>query len=213
MHSRMSSSRPSSIFLGRKGSAIEGRAAPMKSRMPRRIWATMLSGEVKRPTPTTGLVVSCLTKAVKGSCEPSALKREVVESFDQGLTLTSQRSGSSASISTTSRPSPSALIPASPSSSSVAKRTAMAQLSPTASFVSSMISRSSRARFSRLPPYSSSAVVAPALQEMHRQARGRGRHSNRRCRSRRAWRAARPRDASGDSCGCPALSMARAWAG
>jgi hypothetical protein len=30
----------------------------MKSRMPRRIWATMLSGEVKRPTPTTGLEVT-----------------------------------------------------------------------------------------------------------------------------------------------------------
>ena len=83
MHSRMSSSRPSSIFFGRKGSAMEGRAAPMKSRMPRLIWETMLSGEVKRPTPTTGLEVSRLTKAVKGSCEPSALKREVVESFDQ----------------------------------------------------------------------------------------------------------------------------------
>ena len=159
MHSRMSSSRPSSIFRGRKGSAMEGRAAPMKSRMPRRIWATMLSGEVKRPTPTTGLEVTRLTKAVKGSCEPSVLKREVVESFDQGLTLTSQRSGSSASISTTSRPSPSLLIPASPRSSSVAKRTAMAQVSPTASFASSMISRSSRARFSRLPPYSSRRLL------------------------------------------------------
>ena len=34
MHSRMSSMRPSSIFFGRKGSAMEGRAAPMKSMMP-----------------------------------------------------------------------------------------------------------------------------------------------------------------------------------
>ena len=31
MHSRMSSVRPSSILLGRKGSAMEGRAAPMRS--------------------------------------------------------------------------------------------------------------------------------------------------------------------------------------
>jgi hypothetical protein len=63
MHSRMSSGRPSSIFLGRKGSAIEGRAAPIMSRMPRFTWETMVSGEVKRPTPTTGLLVTFLTKA------------------------------------------------------------------------------------------------------------------------------------------------------
>ena len=31
MHSRMSSGRPSSIFLGRNGSEIDGRAAPMMS--------------------------------------------------------------------------------------------------------------------------------------------------------------------------------------
>ena len=34
MHSRMSSTRPSSIFLGRNGSAIDGRAQPMKSSTP-----------------------------------------------------------------------------------------------------------------------------------------------------------------------------------
>ncbi len=38
--------RPSSIFLGRNGSAIEGRAAPIRSTTPRRIAATMASGEV-----------------------------------------------------------------------------------------------------------------------------------------------------------------------
>ena len=67
MHSRMSSTRPSSIFLGRNGSAIDGRAAPMKSSTPRRIWLTIVSGEVKRPTPTTGLLVICLTQCVNGS--------------------------------------------------------------------------------------------------------------------------------------------------
>lgn len=46
MHSRISSIRPSSIFLGRKGSAMEGRAAPMKSTMPSRTSRTMASGEV-----------------------------------------------------------------------------------------------------------------------------------------------------------------------
>ena len=34
MHSRMSSGRPSSIFLGRNGSAIDGRAQPMRSTSP-----------------------------------------------------------------------------------------------------------------------------------------------------------------------------------
>ena len=34
MHSRMSSIRPSSIFFGRNGSAIDGRAAPIRSSMP-----------------------------------------------------------------------------------------------------------------------------------------------------------------------------------
>ena len=63
MHSRMSSSRPSSIFFGRNGSAIEGRAAPIRSRMPRRTCDTIVSGEVKRPTPTTGFVVSFLMPA------------------------------------------------------------------------------------------------------------------------------------------------------
>ncbi len=58
MHSRMSSSRPCSIFFGRNGSAIDGRAAPIMSSTPEVIWRTMVSGDVKRPTPTTGLVVN-----------------------------------------------------------------------------------------------------------------------------------------------------------
>ena len=57
MHSRMSSGWPSSIFLGRNGSEIEGRAAPMMSNWPELMIATMVSGFVIRPTPTTGLFV------------------------------------------------------------------------------------------------------------------------------------------------------------
>ena len=60
MHSRMSSIRPSSTFLGKKGSAIEGLAQPMKSSVPDLIIRTITSGEVKRPTPTTGFRVSFL---------------------------------------------------------------------------------------------------------------------------------------------------------
>ena len=62
IHSRISSARPSRIFSGKNGSAIEGRAAPMKSCTPRLICATMVSGEVNRPTETTGLLVRLFTK-------------------------------------------------------------------------------------------------------------------------------------------------------
>ena len=61
MHSRMSSKRPSSIFLGRNGSAIDGRAAPMMSHCPLRMTSTIVSGLTNRPTLMTGLLVCCLT--------------------------------------------------------------------------------------------------------------------------------------------------------
>ncbi len=49
MHSRMSSSRPSEILVGRKGSAIEGRAAPMMSSTPARIRADHVVGAGEAP--------------------------------------------------------------------------------------------------------------------------------------------------------------------
>ena len=58
MHSRIWSTRPSAIFDGRNGSAIDGRAAPMKSHWPPRIASAIRSGSVKRPTLTTGLEVT-----------------------------------------------------------------------------------------------------------------------------------------------------------
>ena len=146
--------RPSSIFFGRNGSAIEGRAQPIMSSTPRLSCDTMVSGEVKRPTPTTGLLVVCLTKSMNGSCAPSPAKREGTESLYQAATFTSHRSGSSASMPTISFASASSTPPA-PSSSSVAKRSATAQVSPTASLVSCSTSRSRRTRFSSEPPYSS----------------------------------------------------------
>ena len=154
MHSRMSSGRPSSIFSGRNGSAMEGRAAPMKSSTPRLTIETMVSGLVNRPTPTTGLLVTCLTKATPGSCQPSLRKRDPSMS-SWPPTFTSQRSGTSASISTVARPS-SAVIASSPYCSSTQSRTATAHFSPaTSSRTSSSTSRSSRVRFSMPPPYSS----------------------------------------------------------
>ena len=71
MHSRMSSGRPSSIFLGRNGSAIDGRAQPMRSTRPFLITDTIRSGDVYLPTATTGFVVSFFTPSMKDSCVPS----------------------------------------------------------------------------------------------------------------------------------------------
>ena len=62
----MSSKRPSSIFFGRNGSAIDGRAAPMMSHCPELIASTITSGSVKRPTLTTGLVATDLATRVYG---------------------------------------------------------------------------------------------------------------------------------------------------
>ena len=57
MHSRMSSARPSSIFLGRNGSEIDGRAAPMMSNWPELMIRPSCPDSSIRPTPTTGLLV------------------------------------------------------------------------------------------------------------------------------------------------------------
>ena len=64
MHSRMSSSRPSSIFFGRNGSAIDGRAAPMMSHWPEVIASTITSGSVNRPTLMQGLSVTVFAMRV-----------------------------------------------------------------------------------------------------------------------------------------------------
>src|SRR5262245_65366275 len=76
MHSRISSGRPSLILFGRKGSAIEGRAAPMKSTRPRFTIDTIVSGEVSRPTDTTGLHDTLRTCSSHGSIQFSCAKRE-----------------------------------------------------------------------------------------------------------------------------------------
>ena len=61
----------------------------------------MVSGEVKRPTPTTGFVVSALTKAITGVLDAFARKSATLfESLPSApATFTSHRSGSSASSS------------------------------------------------------------------------------------------------------------------
>jgi hypothetical protein len=70
-------SRPASILRGKNGSAIEGRAAPIKSWAPEAIWLNMVSGEVKRPTLTTGLLVSALRRATTDWQAASLTKREL----------------------------------------------------------------------------------------------------------------------------------------
>ena len=62
MHSRMSAYRPASIFAGRYGSAIEGRAPPMMSQTPERTISAIASGSVRRPTPTIGFAVASRTR-------------------------------------------------------------------------------------------------------------------------------------------------------
>ena len=151
MHSRMSSARPSSIFLGRKGSAIDGRAAPIMSRTPSETMRTIVSGDVNRPTPTTGFDVSAFRPRTYCSWGASGAKREVEESFSQSPTTKSHRSGSSPTSANTSSISARSM-PSAPSSSSTVIRQATAARPATSSRVSSSTSRSSRARFSRLPP-------------------------------------------------------------
>ena len=70
MHSRMSSSRPSSIFFGRNGSEIDGRQVAMMSSWPPLIASTIRSGFVKRPTPSTGFFETFFTASCQGSIRP-----------------------------------------------------------------------------------------------------------------------------------------------
>ena len=152
MHSLISSSRPAFILLGRNGSAMPALAPPMRSRMPRLICDVMVSGEVKRPTPTTGLSVICLTKSIMLSCEPSGLKREALQSVGLESILTSQRSGASDNSETTSWASDSKWLLGFALNSSRLIRSATAQLSPTASRVASINSCTNRTRLATLPP-------------------------------------------------------------
>ena len=77
------------------------RAPPIKSSTPLRICDTMVSGEVNRPTPTTGRSVMRFTKSMMGSWAPSGRKREAPQSVGLESILTSQRSGTSESKLTT----------------------------------------------------------------------------------------------------------------
>ena len=154
MHSRMSSTRPSSILRGSHGSAIEGLAQPIKSSRPELSCRTMTSGEVKRPTPTTGLLVSDLIPLTRSCCAASGLKREVAEQSSHAPCARSHKSGSSPQWPIRSCTS---LLekPSSPTISSSDKRTVTAMLSPISSLASAINSRRRRARFSSDPPYSS----------------------------------------------------------
>ena len=70
MHSRMSSSRPSSIFFGRNGSDVDGRQVAMMSSLPSLIASAIRSGFVQRPTPRTGFFEIAFTAACHGSARP-----------------------------------------------------------------------------------------------------------------------------------------------
>ena len=72
VHSRISSVRPSAIFCGRNGSAIEGRAPPIRSNVPDRTIDAIRSGSVSRATPTIGFAVASRIRPVHSSWYPSA---------------------------------------------------------------------------------------------------------------------------------------------
>ena len=157
MHSRMSPRRPSSIFLGIHGSAMLGRAAPIRSHTPDSMISAIRSGDVSRPTPTIGLVVASRTLPVHSSCQPSEKNRDGPESFDHSSIepmWTSHRSTRWSASRTNSSPSARS-IPA-PPTAEIATRQAIAQSEPTASRTAASVSIHMRARFSSEPPYSSS---------------------------------------------------------
>ena len=162
---------PRAILRGRNGSAIDGRAAPMKSRMPRRTCDTMVSGEVKRPTPTTGLLVDPLDEVDHRLM--ACLRREAGGARN--------RSGSCPSSRRTDRGRPrAARLPHAPRSRHACPGR-LAQLleadperharrrPPVASRVTSIISRTSRTRLAIEPPYSSLRRLYSASRNCMRQ--------------------------------------------
>ncbi len=157
MHSRMSPTRPSSILRGIHGSAMFGRAAPIRSHTPDSTISAIRSGVVRRPTPTIGLAVACRTLPVHSSCQPSVKNRDAPESFDHSSIepmWTSHRSTRWSARRTNRSPSSSSM-PA-PPTAEIATRQAIAQSDPTASRTAASVSIHIRARFSSEPPYSSS---------------------------------------------------------
>ena len=109
MHSRISSSRPSSILRGRNGSAIDGRAAPIRSHAPLRMIAAIRSGSVSRPTPTIGLAVASphTARCSRAASPPrrTGTARSPCATRQIEPTLTSHRSTRWSARRTNSRPS------------------------------------------------------------------------------------------------------------
>ena len=95
IHSLISSSLPSLILLGKKGSAIDALAEPIISSIPLLICEDMISGEVNHPTPTTGFEVSFLTKPLYGSICPGSANLLLGVSLDHFDNFISHRSGNS----------------------------------------------------------------------------------------------------------------------
>jgi hypothetical protein len=156
MQARMSANRPSRIFCGMNGSAMLGRAAPIRSQAPDSTISAIRSGVVRRPTPTIGFAVASRTCPVHSSCQPSAKKRDAPESFDHSRMepiWTSHRSTRWSAMRTNSSPSSSSTP--GPPAAETAIRQAIAESDPTASRTAASVSIHIRARFSSEPPYSS----------------------------------------------------------
>src|ERR1700676_1365228 len=64
------------VFFWQDRIPVGGLPPPNKTEVSARTCETITSGEVKRPTPTTGRLVNCLTKLTTGSWLPSGANRE-----------------------------------------------------------------------------------------------------------------------------------------
>ena len=205
-------SRPSSIFFGRNGSAIEGRAAPMKSRMPRLDLRHHGVGRGEAADADHRLAGERLDEVDERLLAAFARRSaRSAKSLSQALTLTSHRSGSSASMADDLARLGCAAMPAGPEQlvdgeAHAPRRSVADRLLG----VLDHLAQQPHAVFQAAAIFVAALVVA-ALAGNAWAAIDHGRHRHRRCRSRRACGAQRRRrDASGGSRGCRALSMARA---
>ena len=160
MHSRMSSGRPSSIFLGRKGSAMEGRAAPMMSHWPALMTPTMSSGTGEAPVVDDryvahhGLDLVDERAGSSWSCgSASRLRpRRPIPRDRRSWWTARPTTPSRARISQKPSPSSKCWMPRSPRVVSRLKRAQMALSSPHALLSALRTSMVKRARFSSEPP-------------------------------------------------------------
>ena len=166
MHSRMSSGRPSSIFFGRNGSAIDGRAHPTRSTRPLAHDRHHPVGRGVAPHRHHRLrrqLLHAVDERFVRAFVPEARGDRVVLPSPRAPGPTDRESRRGDRSRLPPRISP---VRPRPRSSSMEIRHGTAHVSPTASRVSIRVSFSRRTRFSSDPPYSSVRRVEPAREEV-----------------------------------------------